>query len=247
MTLTQYTKIAENYAESQDRRPIRWAVTDPSLFKQIGDLRRVEVLDLACGDGRLSRECKRRGAKLVVGVDAEPKMIEIAKAKEAEARQGIRYKVGKVGELAPIGMFELAIPGFLLHYSETKDELTRMCQDIYDHLRPMGKMIGINQNPDCPFNPDREYGSEVIPVRFPVREGDKVRCTLFTPDGKPGASFTNTHWKKSTYEEIMKQVGFKDIKWIPMHVSEEGIETFGEDFWKGWFDFPSLTLLEARK
>lgn len=243
---TQYAEIARIYAESQDKRPLRWAITDPSLYAQIGKLEGLEVLDLACGDGRISRQLKLRGAKRVLGIDAEPEMIKIAQEKEAKDKLGIEYQVGKVGELPALGQFDLVVPGFLLHYAKSKGELLRMCQDIYRNLKKGGKMIGINQNPDNPKNLFKKYGSTVYPVEEPLIEGGLVEIILYEK-GLPTSSFTNTHWKKSTYESALSLAGLKDIKWIPMTASAEAVEQKGKDFWQDWLNSPSLVILEARK
>ncbi len=246
-TRTQYAEIAKEYAESQDNRKLRWGITDPSLYKQIGDLSGLDVLDLACGDGRLSREIKKRGAKSVVGVDAEQKMVEMARAREDEEKLGIEYQQGKVGELEKIGKFDIVVGGFLFHYAKTKDELYKMFEDAYKNLKDGGRVVAINMNPNCPRNLFPKYGSTVVPIKDPLKEGDLVKITICTPEEKPTISFTSTHWEQQTYEKIMRDVGFKDIQWIPMSVSERGIKELGKEFWQDWLDSPSLTILEARK
>jgi len=243
---TQYSKIAEEYAATQDKRKLRFGITDPSLYEAIGNLEGLDVLDLACGDGRLSREFKLRGARKVVGVDLEPKMIDLALEEERKLNQGIKYFVERVGQLQTIGKFDLVVPGFLLHYAESREELFYMCQDIYKNLKVGGRMIGINQNPDNPRNRHKKYGSTVETLREPVQEGDLIRVTLWNKERKT-MSFENYHWNKSTYETCLTLAGFKDIKWIPMHASSEAIKKYGEEFWQDWLNSPSLVILEARK
>lgn len=244
--MTQYSNIAQIYADSQDRRLLRWGVTDPYLYQRIGDITGLDVLDLACGDGRLSRQFKLRGARRVVGVDAEPKMIELARAREAKEKLGIEYLVGKIGSFPKVGEFDLAVPGFLLHYAESRGQLMNMCFDIYRDLKVGGRMVGINQNPDNPKNPFKKYGSTVEPLREPVMEGDLIKIRLYDND-KETISFTNIHWNKSTYEYALNLAGFKDIHWIPMQASEEAIAKMGKDFWSDWLSQPSLVILEATK
>jgi len=245
MTATQYAEIAKLYADSQDKRPLRYGITDPSLYARIGDISGLEVLDLACGDGRLSRQFKLRGAKRVLGIDAEPKMIELAQTRETQDNLGIEYQVGRVGQLGKVGDFDLVVPGFLLHYAETKEELLRMCQDIYVNLKSGGIMIGINQNPDCPVNPHKKYGSTVEPC-VPLVEGGLVTVRLFEEGNEKGV-FHNYHWNKSTYESALAIAGFHDIQWIKMNASPEAIKERGKDFWQDWLNQPSLSIIEARK
>src|SRR5689334_6371757 len=52
------------------------------------------TLDLACGEGRVSRDLARRGHR-VVGVDASPTLIRAAR----EAGPNARYSLGDAGAL----------------------------------------------------------------------------------------------------------------------------------------------------
>ena len=48
-------------------------------FDRLGDLHGKTVLDIGCGSGVYMREALARGAKRVIGVDAAPRMLELAK------------------------------------------------------------------------------------------------------------------------------------------------------------------------
>jgi ubiquinone/menaquinone biosynthesis C-methylase UbiE len=61
-----------------------------TLFELAGDLRGLRVLDLACGQGRASRELARRGAE-VVGADISGRLLDTARAFEAAESLGIAY------------------------------------------------------------------------------------------------------------------------------------------------------------
>src|SRR6476469_1910241 len=50
-----------------------------SLFELIGPVGGQRILDLGCGQGRISRELARRGNE-VVGVDLSPDLLQIARA-----------------------------------------------------------------------------------------------------------------------------------------------------------------------
>lgn len=246
--MTQYDKIARVYSETQDRRPLRWGITDPSFYERVGNVKGLDVLDLACGDGRLTRQLKLMGAKKVVGIDLEPKMIEIARESERTSPLGIEYHVFDASKLGGFHSFDLVTAGFLLHYAKDKYDLFGMASGVYRNLKTGGRFVTINQNPDCPRNPFKKYGSTVTPSRDPPKEGDKIKIELWDEQGNQiGEPFFNYHWEKPTYEFILKHAGFKDIKWIPMHASQDAIAKRGKEFWDDWLGQPSITLLEARK
>src|SRR5215467_15511408 len=56
---------------------------DPPLLHLVGEVEGVRLLDLACGNGYLSRRFARQGA-IVTGVDANEPLIERARMREAQ-------------------------------------------------------------------------------------------------------------------------------------------------------------------
>jgi 2-polyprenyl-3-methyl-5-hydroxy-6-metoxy-1,4-benzoquinol methylase len=85
---TRYDEIADFYDEM-----VGDDVSDSvaaALLELAGELAGARVLDLACGQGRLSRELARRGAS-VVGADLSEKLLTKAHAAERERPLGITY------------------------------------------------------------------------------------------------------------------------------------------------------------
>ena len=90
MTHGSYDAIAEWYDQFIRDRPIYHEIVLPGLFKLMPELQGQEVCDLACGQGLVSRELARRGAR-VTGVDVSEKMLQLARRYEEGAPLGIRY------------------------------------------------------------------------------------------------------------------------------------------------------------
>ncbi len=61
------------------------------LFRLIGDVRGLAVLDVGCGDGTLGLACWQRGAARVAGCDADLRMV--ARAAERAATAAARFDV----------------------------------------------------------------------------------------------------------------------------------------------------------
>lgn len=72
---------------------------DPPLLQLAGGLSGKRVLDLACGNGYLSRRFARQGAT-VTGVDASVPLIERARARETQEPCGITYHVADAAQLS---------------------------------------------------------------------------------------------------------------------------------------------------
>ena len=79
-------------------------------LRGITDWRGQHVLDIGCGDGRLSLRLARLGAS-VVGIDPERKLIRKARNSLPETLAGqVRYRIGKAGSLDfPRESFDLVI------------------------------------------------------------------------------------------------------------------------------------------
>lgn len=87
MTTARYDDVADFYADS---------FSDPadpvleSLLAALGSPADLNVLDVACGHGRVSRELARRGGT-VTGVDVSRALLAKAEAAENREPLGIRY------------------------------------------------------------------------------------------------------------------------------------------------------------
>jgi SAM-dependent methyltransferase len=97
------------------------------------------VLDLGCGDGRLSElvlGC-RPSVDEVVAVDISPPMLDLARARlGGDARVDIRtWDLGD--PLTPLGPFDLVVSGFAIHHLDhgRKQALFR---EVAAQLRPGG-------------------------------------------------------------------------------------------------------------
>lgn len=72
--------------------------SDPVLWRFVGDVRGLAVLDAGCGTGYLTKKLHERGAR-AVGVDLSEKMIAIARG----AYPGVDFRVDSCSGLGTIG------------------------------------------------------------------------------------------------------------------------------------------------
>lgn len=98
--LARYDAVAEFYTEfapdMYDDPPMA------ALLQLIGDVTNLELLDLACGHGRLTRELARRGAH-VVGVDISAALLGEARARELKHPLQISYIQADAASVASEG------------------------------------------------------------------------------------------------------------------------------------------------
>ncbi len=244
---TQYNDIAEAYTKNEEGRISKKYAFAPSFFRVLGDVKNKKILDVACGDGYLTRKIKDKGGN-VTGCDISSEMIKIAEKKEKEKLQGIKYFVIDVSKLEKIDDFDVVTAGFLLHYASSKEILKKMCENIFKNLKEEGRFVSINHNPEYPLKLTKEYKYSHVPKKEKdLEEGDELTANLYNREGDRICSFDYYFWGKETYESALKKVGFKNIKWHQIKVSKEGIDKYGEEFWKDFYKYPTLIILEAEK
>lgn len=239
-----YDSIAKQYQKLDDLPTVHINVY--THLNLIGNFADKSILDLACGDGFYTRKFKP-DAKDVLGVDISEKMIELARQEEARKPLGIKYLVGDVIELGEMGHFDLVVASFLLHYSQTKEQLLKMCQNIYANLKTGGRFITINGNLDMPpelYPKWQKYGITKS-ISGPLQEGSPITLT-FNVEGQQ-LSFDNYYLSKATYEWAFQQAGFKEVHWHKPMVSPKGIQKFGQAFWQDALDYPMNWFIECVK
>ncbi len=98
------------------------------LAPQLGE----RILDLGCGDGVLTEKLQAAGAQ-VVGVDADPAMVEAAVAR------GIDARVMDGHALAFEGEFDAVFTNAALHWMQ---EPATVAAGVFRALRPGGRYVG---------------------------------------------------------------------------------------------------------
>ncbi len=107
---------------------------DPPLLRLAGEVNGLHVLDLACGNGYLSRRFARQGAT-VTSVDANAPLIERVRTREAREALGITYHISDAARLDMLedSSFDLVICNMALMDIENAEGAF---QEVARVLRP---------------------------------------------------------------------------------------------------------------
>jgi ubiquinone/menaquinone biosynthesis C-methylase UbiE len=112
---------------------------NPVIFDILGDVKGLSVLDLACGQGYLSRILARKGA-IVVGVDLSEKMLEIARDSEDSEPLGVEYIQCNSGDMREImdSSMDCVVSTFGFHDIKEIESTIAECSRV---LKEGGKLV----------------------------------------------------------------------------------------------------------
>jgi 2-polyprenyl-3-methyl-5-hydroxy-6-metoxy-1,4-benzoquinol methylase len=112
----------------------RAAFHERAFLRFVGPLRGKRVLDAGCGDGALTRQLARRGAR-VVAVDLSEKMLEVARR---EGPSAIDYRRGSYTRLTGLGAFDRVIAFMSLMDGPDLEGAFRSFARV---LKPSGELV----------------------------------------------------------------------------------------------------------
>lgn len=100
------------------------------------------VLDLGCGTATLTILIKKTHPEAeVVGLDGDPKVLEIAQAKVAETGLKIKLEQGMAFELPyPDNSFDCVLSSLLFHHLTWENKISTL-KEVFRVLRPGGELL----------------------------------------------------------------------------------------------------------
>ncbi|MEU5918417.1 class I SAM-dependent methyltransferase [Streptomyces sp. NPDC047141] len=245
MGVQLYDEIGEAF-EGFKSLPLTRYGEVPSFLNLVGDVRGRTVLDLASGTGFYSRELKRRGAADVLGVDISTEMVAASLAFEESEPLGVRYEVGDLAALRPLGeRFDLALGVQALNYAPDIATMEAMCRNVRRNLKPGAEFFLLVQKPDYRFDGPSlaKYGFLCEATGEEIETGPRVRITALL---EPPISFVGACPRREVYEASLRAAGFEDLTWVPLEISEAGVREFGAEFWADCLANPPFELLRCR-
>lgn len=130
-----------SYVDRKDDLPREYLIK-PTLYKMLGDVTGLKILDAGCGEGDYCRELSKKGAK-VSGLDISPRLISEAKRK----KQGIQYDIGSftnMQTLYPAQSFDRLISVMTLMDSP---DLNQAFREFHRVLKDDGKAVLVVKHP----------------------------------------------------------------------------------------------------
>lgn len=240
-----YDLFAAEYKDSK-QLPFRTHVEAFTLFKLLGEVEGLSILDLACGEGIYARRLMKAGAARVCGVDLSEEMIALAVKEERRDPLGCHYQVGDAGELGSLGRFDVVVGAYLLNYAASREELTRFARTIHSNLKPGGRFIGVNDNPaqdPAGYAKCEQYGFTKSSPGERV-EGDAITYEFPVPGGG-SFRFDNYYLHPSTFSDVFTEAGFTGFEWIGPWLDPRGMEVMEASYWDDFMSDPPIVGVQA--
>lgn len=240
----QYDSIAVEYQNIKKR--FLYKIVDYSLKNALGRINSLNILDLACGDGYVTRQLKSYGANKVIGVDGSKEMIKLAKLSEKHSPLGIKYICSPVQNLGYVDKFDLVTGIFLLHYAKNKNELFQMCKVISENLKNNGRFIGANNKglKKNLFNDFSKYDFKYV-VDDNIKDGQEFKLIVEFENNITKISMY--HYSRKTYNKILQEAGFKNIQWLNFLLPPEAVSNPKYRKWNSFGKISAECLLICGK
>lgn len=124
---------------------IRWTMRESTFKRHLVELAQIKrghrVLDLGCGTATLTILIKRAHPESeVIGLDSDPRILDVARAKISQAGLDIALDHGPAFELPYTdGSFDRVLSSLLFHHLTRQDKNRTLCE-VFRVLRPGGEL-----------------------------------------------------------------------------------------------------------
>jgi SAM-dependent methyltransferase len=216
----QYDGFADEYEGHAAVAPYNALYERPATLRLIGDVAGQRVLDAACGPGFYIDELLRRGAE-VVGCDAAPTMIDLARARVGDRAELCVHSLDDPFTWVDDGSLDVVVCALAYHYVTNRDGFLR---EVHRMLRSDGALVISTHHPTADWH--RLGGSyfDVVPVTETWSKGWEITAwrmplTHLTEEFAaagfvierliepiPEAAMSDTH--PETYAKLSRQPGF---------------------------------------
>lgn len=161
-----YEALAEAYAAAVETKPHNAYYERPATLSLLPGVKEKTILDAGCGPGIYSEWLIENGARKVVGIDASPKMIELARQ-----RLGAAVDLREANMNQPLGFlesesFDIVLSPLALDYVE---DWRSLFKEFYRILRAGGHFIFSIQHPFFDyryFKTNNYFQTEVVGVEW---------------------------------------------------------------------------------
>ncbi|MDA4848475.1 class I SAM-dependent methyltransferase [Hoeflea poritis] len=183
-----------------------------TLFETMGDPAGKSVIDLCCGDGRLSWKLLEMGAKSVIGVDISGEMLKRAEEKRKLLPVDEQERIGFVrADLRNSGLtlppVDIVTGLYVFHYADTPEGIWGMGRFISRNLKADGRCALVTLSPDLDPEGDHSLAQAEAGISIQYQSGPESRFRI----GE--FSCPVWRWDRDVLERELGMAGLRDIAW----------------------------------
>jgi SAM-dependent methyltransferase len=179
----------------------------------------VELLDLACGHGRIANPLAERGVR-VTGLDATPLFLELARNDAADRGVEVEYIEGDMRSIPWVERFDRVLCWFTSFGYFSDDENRQVLAGAYSALRPDGSfLVEMNHRDNLLGRYAEETVSErgedrmVDRHRFDVQTGRSYDQRTVVRGGKSRTfDFSVRMFSAAELQDWLRAAGFRDTR-----------------------------------
>lgn len=153
--MSAYDNVAKQYSDSMSEDGDFYHSTqiDPNIYKIIGNPRGKTIYDLGCGNGYISRNLAKKGAK-VFASDISSELIKLAEEKSKDL--DITYSTREALDFEGFSdnQFDVVVMNMVIHYIKDLDSLFKGVSRI---LKKDGLFVFSTSHPFRPAYPYSEW------------------------------------------------------------------------------------------
>ena len=244
--MTDYDEHADAYGAWTAGDSPYWLLEQTRFFEVLGPITGMNILELACGEGRISRELMARGARSVRATDISHEMIGRAEDANRQA-DGTAVHPGLTFDVldATDSGFQLETPAdrvvamYLFHYASSLADLGAMAELIARNLAPGGRFVAYTINPAYDLSREdprlaQHFGFAYRPVDPPHYE------LLFGTD-----PVNMWQWSESQHRAALEDAGMTDVCWYTPVLPEDRQSLARSLQW--YMEDPSCVVVSATK
>ena len=170
-TAALYQQLKQDYNWFFDS--LRCTLLD-QLKSRTCNLKNLSIIDIACGDGNISKYIVENNVKnlgkdsiKIVGIDISESQVslannDISKYKDVDnCKYNIKYEIGDARNIKHQNEFDVAIAFWVFLYAPNTNEYNQMMKSCYQCLKPNGFVIGTTSIMSQYDQMDQFYDQEV--------------------------------------------------------------------------------------
>jgi ubiquinone/menaquinone biosynthesis C-methylase UbiE len=194
--------------------------SDPTLWKFVGNVQGLRILDAGCGTGYLARKLANQGAA-VTGIDISEKMIEIAWDRATKNAKSIDFRVDSCVRLGSLESesFDMIISNYVLMDVPDLENTIRAFNRV---LKANGNAVLVFSHPCFPqgrASVVEENGEEVM-YNWPFSYFERQKC-IDPPWGHFTSEFIWFHRPLSDYWKAFQDAGFEIVNFEEPRITSD--------------------------